>query len=99
MLVKAGPNAEVRRLVFSNLSLLWSFLNLDSIPEPGAAARDEALASARGTDGDAGARPHLELAGPVARLVRVVVEGDAELVTQVSDEHLTLLARGAARTR
>lgn len=128
LLVEAGPNDELRRLVFSNFSLLLSFLRLDdicrtplveSIPGPlrrnsasGSAAFGSSNAGAIGVSSggvkaevgeeggaSAGNGVRLDLASPVARLMGVVLEGDVDLVTCVSDEHLTLLARGAARSR
>lgn len=96
MLVEAGPNAELRRLVFSNAALLLSFLRLNNINRlPVADALSE---SRRSTDKGRGGR-RLNLAAPVAGLMGVLVEGDAELATCVSDEHLTLLVRGTARSR
>lgn len=128
LLVEAGPNEELRRLVFSNFSLLLSFLRLDDICQtppvksiPGPLRRSSTSGSAAfgsnntdamgvgsggvqaevGEEREAGARNglRLDLAAPVARLMGVVLEGDVDLVTCVSDEHLTVLARGAARSR
>lgn len=97
LLVKAGPNSDLRRLLFSNFSALLSFLKVDTArPPPTAAACEQPLGAGGG--GSGGGR-RLYFAGPVARLMGAVVEGDAALVTSVSDEHLTQLARGAARSR
>lgn len=99
LLVKAGPNSDLRRLLFSNFSALLSFLKVDTARPPAAApAASEQPLDAGGGGGSGGGR-RLYFAGPVARLMGAVVEGDAALVTSVSDEHLTQLARVAARSR
>ena len=83
LLVEAGANTELRRLLFSNFSLLISFLKVDMSPAQ---------------DVSPGAR-RLLFAEPVARLMGAVIDGNLTLVTSVSDEHLTQLARKAARSR
>lgn len=96
-LVKAGPNADLRRLLFSNFTMLLSFLKMDS--NETATGRRRSVDFGGGSVSDRGGGRRLYFAGPVARLMGAVVDGDAVLVTSVSDEQLTQLARGAARSR
>lgn len=99
-LVKSGPNADLRRLLFSNFTMLLSFLKMDSSETaPAATGRRRSVDFDGDAVGDRGGGRRLYFAGPVARLMGAVVDGDAVLVTSVSDEQLTQLARGAARSR
>ena len=99
-LVKAGPNADLRRLLFSNFTMLLSFLMMDMSETASAATgRRRSVDFGGGSVVDRGGGRRLYFAGPVARLMGAVVDGDAVLVTSVSDEQLTQLARGAARSR
>lgn len=103
-LVKAGPNADLRRLLFSNFTMLLSFLKMGSCETESATSRRRSVDfngvsdSDRDGEGRGGGR-RLYFAGPVARLMGAVVDGDVVLVTSVSDEQLTQLARGAASSR
>lgn len=107
LLVIAGSNSDLRRLLFSKFSLLLSFLEVDvaGTPPPSRQATAPATASAvdsdrLGHDGSSGVGGRrLYFASPVARLMGVVVGGDNALVTSVSDEHLTQLAMAATRSR
>lgn len=110
LLVKAGPNSDLRRLLFSNFSLFLSFLdvNVTGASPPGQAAPAPAPApapspaptAASGNGGGVGVGGRrLYFASPVARLMGVVVHGDVALVTSVSDDHLTQLTMAATRNR
>lgn len=83
LLVEAGPNPELRRLLFSNFPLLISFLKVDAPPVHKASP---------------GGR-HLVFARPVSCLMGAVVDGDLSLMTSITEELLTQLARKAARSR
>lgn len=95
LLVKAGPNADLRRLLFSKFSLLLSFLEVNTTASEAASGVPGASG---GGGGEVGGR-RLYFASPVARLMGVVVHGDVALVTSVSDGHLTQLAMAATRNR
>lgn len=95
LLVKAGPNAELRGLVFSNFSVLLSFLREDTYLLSHTFSSDGSRQSADLKGG--GHRLHF--ASPVARLMVVVINGDALLATSISDEHLSQLAKCVARSR
>lgn len=110
LLVKAGPNPDLCRLLFSNFSLFLSFLevNATGTPPPGQAAPASAPASeaASGSPGSGGGGGgggvggrRLYFASPVARLMGIVVHGDVALVKSVSDDHLTQLTMAATRNR
>ncbi|CAM9296089.1 unnamed protein product, partial [Hapterophycus canaliculatus] len=112
LLVKAGPNSDLRRLLFSNFSFLLSFLELDataadapspshqtpSSPPATTQSRDtDAVGVGRGAGRSGGRR--LYFASPVARLMGAVIEEDYVLVTSISDDHLAHLAIAATRSR
>lgn len=108
LLVQAGNNSELRRLLFSNFSLLLSFLNVDATTcTPRRSSDTENWqneyfpggGSGTGSASGGGGGRRLYFAAPVARLMAAVVDGDDALVKSVSDEHLTQLARGASRSR
>lgn len=101
LLVKAGPNSDLRRLLFSNFSVLLSFLKVDNAAPAQTVSPPFRRQSVDFGSGSVGGRRgrRLYFAGAVARLMGVVVDGDAVMMTCVSDEHLTQLARGAARSR
>ncbi|CAN0303513.1 unnamed protein product, partial [Scytosiphon promiscuus] len=112
LLVKAGPNSDLRRLLFSNFSFLLSFLELDASavdPTPpsqknaaGPPATSRGGSAAAGEVGSGGKRSggrRLYFASPVARLMGAVIDEDFVLVTSISDEHLTQLAMAATRSR
>lgn len=83
LLVEAGPNPELRRLLFSNFPLLISFLKVDVPPVHDASPGGRRLVFAR----------------PVSCLMGAVVSGDLSLLRSITDELLTQLARKAARSR
>lgn len=109
--MKAGPNSDLRRLLFSNFSFLLSFLEMDasaaeaSSPSQQAASAGPPTTSRSGgiAASDIGSRRlggrRLYFASPVARLLGAVVDEDYVLVTSISDEHLTQLAMAATRSR
>lgn len=101
LLVEQGPNPDLRRLLFSNFSLLLSFLDVGAPASTAASSSQQAVVvggGGGGGDGRSGGR-RLFFASPVARLMGEVVNQDYVLVTSVSEEHLTQLAMAATRSR
>lgn len=110
LLVKAGPNSDLKRLLFSNFSFLLSFLEMDAAAAadapspsqqneagPSAATRSAGVGTGREAGRSGGRR--LYFASPVARLMGAVIDGDYVLVTSISDDHLAQLAMAATRSR
>lgn len=100
LLVEQGPNSDLRRLLFSNFSLLLSFLDVGAPAPTAASSSEQAVVVGGGGDGrSGGGGRRLFFASPVARLMGEVVNQDYVLVTSVSEEHLTQLAMAATRSR
>lgn len=106
LLVKVGPKADLRRLLFSSFSMVLSFLEGDAAGMQTSRVIGPTATSAVTSDnpdqqgvkhGNGGRR--LYFATPVARLMGVVVDSDVTLVTSISDDNLTQLVMAATRSR